>query len=278
MRGVNYPHTWFKNDAGKAIVAIAATKANVVRIVLSNGQVYSRDGSASVSKLLALCRKYKLVAMLEVHDPTGATDVSSLTRAANFWISLSATLRGMEDRVIINVANEWLSAAENTAAWAAAYRSVLPRLRKAGLKHLIAVDAAGYGQDVASVTNYGRSIFQADPLRNTIFSIHMYEVDGKDLRTIRRSIDSCLSIGVPLVIGEFSDSQGGKPVDYKSLMSYCKSRSVGWIAWSWFGNGAATANMDLASGPAGPLTKLGREIVDGPAGIKATSRTISTWQ
>ena len=59
----------------------------------------------------------------------------------------------------------------------------------------------------------------------------MYEVDGKDLRTIRRSIDSCLSIGVPLVIGEFSDSQGGKPVDYKSLMSYCKSRSVGWIAW-----------------------------------------------
>lgn len=43
----------------------------------------------------------------QVHDATGSDDVWRLNNAANYWISLADTLRGLEDRVIINIANEW---------------------------------------------------------------------------------------------------------------------------------------------------------------------------
>ncbi|XP_034242578.1 mannan endo-1,4-beta-mannosidase-like [Thrips palmi] len=277
MRGINYAHSWFKDDAEKSIPAIARTGVNVVRIVLSNGDTYYKDDAATVQRLLDLCRQNHLVAMLEVHDATGSDDVSALNRAADYWISLADTLRGLEDRVIINVANEWHGSSGKAEEWASAYRSVLPRLRSAGLKHLIVVDAAGWGQDAAVIAQKGRSVFEADPLRNTIFSIHMYEVAGQDEATVKRHIDNSLAIGVPLIIGEFSDAQTGKPVDYKTIMSYCRQRSVGWIAWSWYGNNADTANMDLATGPAGELTNLGWEIVNGEYGVRSTAWPVSTW-
>ncbi len=66
MRGINYAHSWYKNDAEKAIPAIAATGANVIRIVLSDGGEYERDSAESVKHLLDLCYNNKLVAILEV--------------------------------------------------------------------------------------------------------------------------------------------------------------------------------------------------------------------
>uniref|UniRef100_A0A1D1XD47 Mannan endo-1,4-beta-mannosidase n=1 Tax=Anthurium amnicola TaxID=1678845 RepID=A0A1D1XD47_9ARAE len=277
MRGINHAHSWYKQDADKAIPAIAATGANVVRIVLSDGDVYTKDDAASVKHLLDLCKKNRLVAILEVHDGTGSDDVARLENAANYWISLAGTLKGLEDRVIINIANEWHGSSGQAEAWASAYRSVIPRLRSAGLEHLLIVDAAGWGQDAACIAQAGRSIFEADPQRNTIFSIHMYEVAAKDADTVRRNIDNSLAIGVPLIIGEFSDAQTGKPVDYKTIMSYCHERSVGWLVWSWYGNNADTANMDLVTGPDGELTSLGREIIEGERGVRSTARAVSTW-
>ena len=59
----------------------------------------------------------------------------------------------------------------------------------------------------------------------------MYEVAAPDEATVKRHIDNSLAIGVPLIIGEFSDAQTGKPVAYKAIMDYCSQRSVGWLAW-----------------------------------------------
>jgi len=277
MRGINYAHTWFRGDAEKAIPLIAQTGANVIRIVLADGDQYTRDDESSVRRVLDLCKKNKLVAILEVHDATGSDDVEKLRNATQYWISLAPMLKGKENHVIINIANEWFGTSGQAAKWADGYQEVVPSLRSAGLEHLIIVDSPGWGQDAASIAQEGSRIFQADPQRNLIFSIHMYEVAGKNAKTVKRHIDNSLAIGVPVIIGEFSNKQTGKPVAYKSIMQYCQERSVGWLAWSWHGNNKDTANMDLSHGADGGLTDLGNEIVYGPNGIHRHSRIPNIW-
>ncbi|KAK3925670.1 Mannan endo-1,4-beta-mannosidase [Frankliniella fusca] len=310
MRGINYAHSWFKNDAEVAIPAIAATGANVIRIVLSDGGQYTEDKAADVVRLLNLCEQNKLVAILEasiiyifldtelvtvfrtplfgkgvrkvtvptletqVHDATGSDDIGKLRRAANYWKNLAETLKGREDRVIINIANEWFGSSGKSAQWAEGYMEVLPTLRWAGLEHLIVVDSPGWGQDAAAIAQEGIRIFEADPRRNTIFSIHMYEVAAPNAETVKRHIDNSLAIGVPLIIGEFSDKQSKKDVDYKSIMKYCNERSVGWLAWSWHGNNIDTKNMDISNKPSTDLTPLGEEIV---GHIKREAKIPNIW-
>ncbi|KAK3927329.1 Mannan endo-1,4-beta-mannosidase [Frankliniella fusca] len=274
MRGINYAHSWFKNDAEVAIPAIAATGSNVIRIVLSDGGQYTEDKAADVVRLLNLCEQNKLVAILEVHDATGSDDVGKLRRAANYWKKLAETLKGREDRVIINIANEWFGSSGKSAQWAEGYMEVLPTLRWAGLEHLIIVDSPGWGQDAAAIAQEGIRIFEADPRRNTIFSIHMYEVAAPNAETVKRHIDNSLAIGVPVIIGEFSDEQTKKKVAYKAIMKYCNERSVGWLAWSWHGNNIDTKNMDLSNKPYTDLTPLGEEIV---GHIKREAKIPNIW-
>lgn len=270
MRGVNHAHTWYKNDLATAIPAIAATGANVVRIVLSNGGQWSLDSLSDVQNILALCDQYKLTAMLEVHDATGSDNASTLNAAVNYWISIKDALIGKEDRVIVNIANEWFGS-WSTAAWASGYQSAIPALRAAGIKNTLVVDAAGWGQYPSSIFTSGNAVFNSDPLANTIFSIHMYEYSGGSAATVKGNIDNALAIGVPVIVGEFGWKHTSGDVDEATIMSYGQEKGVGWIAWSWYGNGAGVDYLDMASGPAGSLSDWGKSIVNGPYGTKATS-------
>lgn len=271
MRGVNHAHTWYKNDLNAAIPAIAATGANTVRIVLSNGQQWTNDDLAAVNSILALCDQYKLIAMLEVHDATGSDNVSSLNQAVNYWIGIKDALIGKEDRVIVNIANEWYGS-WSTSAWSSGYQSAIPALRAAGIKNTLVVDAAGWGQYPNSIFQEGNNVFNSDPLANTIFSIHMYEYSGGNEATVKSNIDNALAIGVPVIIGEFGHKHSSGDVDEATIMSYTEQKGVGWLAWSWYGNGGGVEYLDLATGPAGTLTTWGDTIVNGTYGTLATSQ------
>lgn len=168
MRGVNHAHTWYKNDLATAIPAIAATGSNTVRIVLSNGSKWSLDTLADVQNILKLCDQYKMIAMLEVHDATGSDNTSDLNAAVNYWISIKDALIGKEDRVIVNIANEWYGS-WNTATWASGYQAAIPALRNAGIKNTLVVDAAGWGQYPQSIFTSGQAVFNSDTLK-TLFS------------------------------------------------------------------------------------------------------------
>lgn len=270
MKGINHAHTWYKNDLAAAIPAIAATGANTVRIVLSNGQQWTKDDIASVEAILALCDQYELIAMLEVHDATGSDNVSALNAAVNYWISIKDALIGKEDRVIVNIANEWFGS-WNTAGWAAGYQSAIPALRNAGIKNLLVVDAAGWGQYPSSIFTSGNDVFNSDPLGKTIFSIHMYEYAGGNAATVKSNIDNALAIGVPVIIGEFGHYHSNGDVDEATIMSYTQQLGVGWLAWSWYGNGGGVEYLDLATGPAGSLTTWGNTVVNGANGLAATA-------
>ncbi|WP_054703638.1 glycoside hydrolase family 5 protein [Bacillus sp. JCM 19041] len=267
MRGVNHGHSWFKQDLDTAIPAIAAIGANTVRIVLSNGQQWERDSAAEVERVLAAIEAEGLTAVLEVHDATGSDDPNDLFTAVEYWKHLAGVLKGTEDRVIINIANEWYGSWASEV-WANTYRQAIPQLRDAGITHTLMVDAAGWGQYPASIHQRGADVLASDPLKNTMFSIHMYEYAGSDRTTVERNINGVLEQNLAVVIGEFGHRHHDGDVDDDAILSYTSERKVGWLAWSWYGNGGGVEYLDLANGPGGPLTSWGERIVNGPNGLK----------
>ncbi|WP_245237477.1 glycoside hydrolase family 5 protein [Paenibacillus ihuae] len=271
MRGVNHAHTWYKDQLSTAIPAIAKTGANTVRIVLSNGSKWSLDDMNAVNSILSLCKQNKLIAVLEVHDATGSDSLTDLNTAVNYWIGIKNALIGKEDSVIINIANEWYGTWDG-ANWANGYKQAIPKLRSAGLNHTLIVDSAGWGQYPASIVNYGTEVLNADPLKNTMFSIHMYEYAGGNASTVKSNIDNVLSKNLALIIGEFGGQHTNGDVDEATIMSYSKEKGVGWLAWSWKGNSSDLAYLDMTNDWSGSsLTSFGNTVVNGSNGIKATS-------
>ncbi len=245
MRGVNLAYTWYKGSAYDQLKAIYNNKANAVRIVLTNGNAYGSpaDDAASVKKLIDACKAYGMVAILEVHDVTGSDKISDLEGAAQYFANLASTLKGTEPYVIINIANEWHNSS-SAANWKDGYVKAIPIIRKAGLRHCIMVDAGGYGQSAATIHTYGKDVLAADPENNVLFSIHMYGTAGNKNR-VKSNIDGVINQGLALCIGEFGWYHSDGDVDEDQILSYCQEKNVGWLAWSWYGNGSPVEYLDL---------------------------------
>ena len=277
MRGVNYSYTWFKDTAQVAIPQIAAYGANTVRIVLSNGEQWTKDSEAEVKALIELCEEYNLIAVLEVHDATGSNNKEDLLKAARYFVEIKNAFIGKEDRVIINIANEWFGE-WSVDGWAQGHKEAIKVIRDAGLTHNIMVDAAGWGQFPASVHQRGKDVLNSDPLKNTIFSIHMYEYAGGNEAMVRENIDKTLAQGLALCIGEFGWKHSGGDVDEEAILSYCQQTNTGWLAWSWHGNSGGVEYLDLVTDPAGKtLTEWGQTIVNSTYGMMNTSVICSVF-
>lgn len=277
MRGINHAYTWYKGQESAAIPAIAQTGANTIRIVLSDGQQWTKDNLSAIQNLITLSEQHKLVVVLEVHDGTGSDSAAVLDNIANYWIEMKSALIGKEKTVILNIANEWFGT-WNGAGWADGYKSVIPKLRNAGIKNTIMVDAAGWGQYPQSIFDYGTQVFNADPLKNTMFSIHMYEYAGGDAATVRSNIDNVLNKNLALVIGEFGIKHTNGDVDEATIMSYSQQKGVGYLGWSWKGNGSGLEYLDMSNDWQGTsYTEQGRAIIEGANGIRATSRLSTVY-
>ncbi|HOM01466.1 MAG TPA: cellulase family glycosylhydrolase [Acetivibrio sp.] len=280
MRGVNHAHTWFKTELETTIPALAKAGCNTVRIVLSNGTKWQKDDISSVRRILELCEQYKMIAVLEVHDALGVDQEQPLLDAARYFVEIKDALKGKEDRVIINIANEWYGS-WNGQGWAEGYKKAIAIIRDAGLTHTIMVDCAGWGQYPQSIHDYGKDVFESDPLKNTMFSIHFYEYSGGNAAMVKSNIDGVINQGLALCIGEFGWKHTDGDVDEATIMSYCQEKNIGWLAWSWKGNGGGVEYLDLSNDWAGTsLTEWGNTVVNGPNGLKETSKlcTIFTGQ
>ena len=278
IRGINHAHTWFKDGSPLALRAIASTGANLVRIVLSNGQQWTKDSVEEVTTLLSQCEELQLIAMLEIHDAIGKDNIDALQHAVAYWIELKSILIGKEDRVIINIANEWFGS-WSSYAWSVGYEFAVTELRNAGLTHLLVIDTAGYGQYPQAILDYGKALFQHDPLARLMFSVHMYEDVAADESAMKQTVDDILTLNLPLVIGEFGNrASTTRPVDVVSIMRYAEEKKVGWVAWSWYGNSGSDAVLDLCSGPDRfILTPWGTAVVKGCHGLQHTSSLCSIF-
>ncbi|WP_346742667.1 cellulase family glycosylhydrolase [Spongiactinospora sp. TRM90649] len=280
MRGVSHPHAWFR-DRTTALADIKSLGANTVRIVLSGGRWPPSD-AADVANVVTLCVRQRLICVLEDHDTTGygeEPDARTLDQAVDFWIGVKSALDGHEDHVIVNIGNEPASATTPISPdWGTAARDAVGRMRRAGFAHALMVDAPGWGQDSAFAMRDGaRAVFDADPDRNVVFSIHMYgEFDTA--AKINDYLDGFRQAGLPLVIGEFGHLHSDGDPDEDTVMAQARARRLGYLGWSWSGNSAEVGYLDMARDfNAGRLTDWGRRIFKGPDGIAETAREATVY-
>ena len=281
MRGVAYPYTWY-SWRGAATVQqdlanIAATKANTVRYVLSTGGQWARIPGAEVTNVIEWAKANRMISVLEVHDSTGWSEGAGsvhITNAVQYWTSadIRAAINGQEDFVIINIANEPFGN-NTTANFVNDTIAAIQALRSAGITHTLMIDAPNWGQDWSNTMRTpanAMALWNADPLRNLVFSVHMYEVYAQ-ASTITSYMQAFDDMGLPLVIGEFGLEHNGQNVDEATIMAQAQQRGNGYIAWSWSGNGGCCTFLDMVTDFGTTLTEWGQIVVNGPNGIFATS-------
>ncbi|GAA2442837.1 cellulase family glycosylhydrolase [Streptomyces macrosporus] len=279
MRGVNHAHAWYAHELD-SLSHIKAKGANTVRVVLGSGDRWTRNDASDVANVVSECKANRLICVLEVHDTTGYGEQSgavSLDRAADYWIGVQSALEGQEDYVVVNIGNEPHG---NTGydRWTADTTAAVRKLRDAGFDHALMVDAPNWGQDWSGTMRANAStVFNADPKRNTIFSIHMYGVYDTAAE-VRDYLNHFVGAGLPIVVGEFGhDHSDGNP-DEDAIMSTAQSLRLGYLGWSWSGNGGGVEYLDMVDGfDPDSLTGWGQRIVNGANGIATTAREATVY-
>ncbi|MBO4208633.1 glycoside hydrolase family 5 protein, partial [Micromonospora echinofusca] len=279
MRGVNHAHTWYPQQTS-SFANIKALGANTVRVVLASGDRWTKNSASDVANVVSLCKTNKLICVLEVHDTTGYGEQSgaiTLDRAVDYWISIQSALTGEERYVIVNIGNEPYGN-QNYGSWTTDTGNAIKRLRTAGFQHTIMVDAPNWGQDWSNtMRDNAGSVFAADPNRNTVFSIHMYGVYNTASK-ISDYLGRFRSSNLPIVVGEFGHNHSDGDPDEDTILSYSQANGIGYLGWSWSGNGGGVEYLDMVTSfnPAS-LTSWGQRIFNGANGIRQTSREASVY-
>ena len=278
MRGINHAHCWYEDQALNAVKGIAQTGSNCVRLVLADGEQWKATSAQMVEALIDRCKQENMIVILEVHDATGYKDKESLLKAAQYFVDLKDSLVGQEDYVIINIANEW-QGNSSSKTWKEAYLEAIPMLREAGLAHTIMIDSAGWGQYGRCIQDGGEELLEADPLSNVMFSIHMYGTAGGSEESIEKNLCYATDLNLCVCVGEFGYTHTDGDVQEDYLMQYCQDNQIGYIAWSWKGNGGGVEYLDLAEDWKGNTLSAdwGEIVVNGANGIKETSQICTVF-
>ncbi|MFI6025613.1 cellulase family glycosylhydrolase [Amycolatopsis magusensis] len=279
MRGVNHAHTWYRGETS-SFANIKALGANTVRVVLSSGHQWTKNDAADVANVVSLCKQNRLICVLEVHDTTGYGEQAaavSLDAAANYWLEVKNSLIGQEKYVLVNIGNEpWGNTGH--AGWTDATKSAIQKLRAGGLTHTLMVDAPNWGQDWSfTMRDNAASVFAADSLKNTMFSVHMYGVFDTAAE-ITDYLGRFTAAGLPILVGEFGhDHSDGNP-DEDTIFATTQAQRLGYLGWSWSGNGGGVEYLDMVTGfNPSALTSWGQRIFNGPNGIKQTSKEATVF-
>lgn len=289
MRGINVPLVWFVNQTLNNIGNIRSnTNANALRLVVGNG--YSpNDGTgdnwnmndANWQQATELCIDNDMIPMLEVHNILGSNDPADLQAVADWWANQAGflTQEGIEEYVLINIANEWGSwqmANADQATWRDSYIDAIQTIRDAGITTTIVVDAPNYGQDIeaSTILNFAQEVLDADPESNVLFSVHMYcqwaengdSAPDDELLQIQNS-------GLPIMIGEFGPEHDcGATINEDLIINTTADNDIGWFAWSWTGNSNDLSFLDMSDNWEGTqLTSWGQTVVNHQYGTDASS-------
>jgi mannan endo-1,4-beta-mannosidase len=280
MRGTSHPDIWFSGERA-SYAEIAGLGANTVRVVLGSGhRGWGTSSASDVSTIINLCRQNRLICMLEVHDTTGLGDqegAATLDQAVTYWDSIRSALIGQEAFILINIGNEPIGN-NNPGQWTGATANAVQRMRTLGFTHTLVVDAPNWGQDwTNTMRDNAMTVWNADSQRNTLFSVHMYEVYGQ-ASAITSYFDAFQQMGLPLIVGEFGHMHNGQDVDENTIMAQAQQRGIGWIAWSYSGNGSPNEFLDQTNGfNPNSLTSWGQRVFNGPNGVSETAQCATVF-
>ena len=276
-RGINLQYGDNPVRALPALAAIASTGANIVRLELRRN-TSADDLRAALDEAVRL--KLPIMLMYWEGDITCGHDAAILRRDVHdLWLTRWAAVLSdprYQPYMMINIANEWGSSAGDFGDYLATYTDLIHDLRAGGIAVPIVVDAADCGQATETfLDGRGQALVAADPLHDVIVSVHAYNRPWNAPDRIDRHVADLKATGVPFLIGEFGDrdllEDGNNSVDHLHLMAMARAQDIGWIAWSWKGNGGATHVLDMSrSYGAVDLSRRGNDVVNGPDGIKAS--------
>ena len=276
FRGVNLAHAWYTDKTKFSINEISSLGANSARIVLATGAKWTKTSYSELEKIITWCENAGLICVLEVHDFTGSDNPTDITNLAlDYWSEMKNLLNEHLNYVIVNIANEWLGTWNKGSLWGDTYVTAVKSLRAVGIKNALMVDASGWGQETGPIIKDAKRVLEADPDSNVIFSYHVYAALGKDDNSLTSGFDGLKKTGVCWIVGEFGWFHSGADVAYKTLMKYCQTNGIGWIAWSWAGNGGDDACLDLTSASTfskNDLSDWGKDVFFGETGIQKTSK------
>jgi mannan endo-1,4-beta-mannosidase len=285
LRGVNEMFVW-GDRKGDVLEQIARTGANCVRIVWTVA-----DGTAfELAAVIDRCRALGMLPIPEFHDATG--DWEKLEVAVSGWLrdDYREALLGRQDFLVVNIANE-VGRAVPDDAFVERYSDAVLRLRTAGYRCPLLVDATDWGKDWSQLSRTGARLIESDPDRNMLLSLHLWwpaKSYGGTLeeaaRRTREALSESVQKGLPLVVAEFGAAftdagvvAVADRIPWEVLLEECHRLEIGWLAWSW-GGVPNQPQKDLDMAPGGRLEDLrgwGREVaLDHPLSIRNTARPI----
>lgn len=306
MRGYNYSYAWQKELWGAAFSTAKKYNCNALRIQLSDGQNSSLGGycgANQVSDLIRSCKDNHFIGVFNVQDTGGGNDANVLLHAADYWVGIKNAVIGQEKYCIVNIGNEWMGSPGRDCngewgdyqenLWSDTYIEAVRRIRSAGIKNTLMIDCNGYGQYADIIWKEGQRILDEDKKYfedgkpNIIFSIHFYEKacywdyeKGVGSR-VAHSIDKALSIGAPVCIGEYAYSRKSEEwkMDWETIQDYSKTMNIGYLGWSFTGNGdAESQGLDMFNSDGSQMYKNGECIIlHSNDGIQATSVICSVY-
>jgi mannan endo-1,4-beta-mannosidase len=237
LLGVNHPTLWVDRP-GEAMGEIARTGANAVRIFWGATRgVPIAEAESAVAEAV----DNGMFPMLEMHDATGPGRWGNMNAIVDYWTSPEAVsfIAKHEQYLMVNIANEAGPASgQSYDDFENVYRNAVTRIRDAGIRVPLVIDASGWGRDYQVLFDKGPALIEADPERNLVFSAHLY--DPMSRSQIAEILQAAVDMDLPFIIGEFANRSPngscGPDIDYLGMIAEANARDIGWLAWSW-GNG-----------------------------------------
>jgi Cellulase (glycosyl hydrolase family 5) len=290
IRGTNRNHFDMADQPG-----ISRSGANTVRFFMYDiGVSGAQPASTYENVALEQHINYREMPIITASNVAGTTKGTSgdqsaadLARTVAWWVSNVRAFAPIMDKIAINIANEWGPA--NSATWAYAYESAIARLRAAGYSCPLVIDTGSWGEDFGDLLNYSTQVFQSDPERNIIFSLHLYYNAASALsqNILPRLASMSAAHGMVFIVGEFGPGRDIGPaptlITPAQIIQTAEKNGLGWLPWAW-------DDMDLAGCRANDnwfsmtyhcgqysvpsdLTVYGRDVVLNPVyGLKALAR------
>jgi hypothetical protein len=280
IRGVNLCHYDSTQYSGPGI---ARSNANTVRVGL---YLSSISTSTYVNTLQTYISDSENVVATMFYVPgtrnvtSGDQSTADLASVVQNWVTNYQYYAPLQQHLIIDVANEW--GPQDSATWESAYISAIASLRAAGYTAPIMIDTGAWGQDTGDLLNYAQAVFNSDPQKNVIFSLHVYAGLGDgwsvaSLNAYALQLQSlAASAGMVFVFGEFGPGAdiGPSPtmLTPQQVIGAAEAAGIGWMGWAWDDNNlsdGAASNSSFSMTFNGPgiytvpsdLTTYGQEMV-----------------
>ena len=234
LRGVNEMFIYSNDKQGTTILPqIEKSGANVVRLVW-----LSWGSAADLDSLIKNCIKNKMIPLVDLHDATG--NWGNLQTCLNYWKrpDIVTVMNRHKKWVLLNIANEAGDASVSDSQFRAAYIDAVAQLRGVGYTMPLIIDTSDWGKNESTIVATWNDIFQSDPQKNCLFSLHPYWVDAVATQQTRFTnfFNAVVANNIPVILGEGPESYGyncSSPIPYVWVLQQLQNLQIGWLAWSW---------------------------------------------